>query len=382
MNKIFFYTPANIINNSFYTLIMVAFAFFGEAKISAEIALFISIIFLFTQIFSANMRNIIFTEFDKKLLSNVKIFRIIFLIPILIISNFVFFFITNIYSQIIICLSFLIAFSWINEMNILSEELNKKKIKTILFLAFNIIFTLLVLCFIFLKNKPLIVNVFYIQILFNFLIFYKTDDYSISKLKLFFGSRSFRNIQKYNYAFLSSSSMIVANFISRFTIFYSIDKTLAGIIFSAYAIGSFPGTIFNNTFGPTLIKNKIKLNRSVSYILTIILFILLISAIMFFFKTNDVMFNNDVLIFTTLISLIGSYLMVYSLYTRQLILNKNVIFHNLVFKYDIFLNFLLILLTFIICLVDINFIYFLFFFIFSMISLIVYKTMKFNIQNV
>ena len=107
-----------------------------------------------------------------------------------------------------------------------------------------------------------------------------------------------------------------------------------------------------------------------------------ISAIMFFFKTNDVMFNNDVLIFTTLISLIGSYLMVYSLYTRQLILNKNVIFHNLVFKYDIFLNFFLILLTFIICLVDINFIYFLFFFIFSMISLIVYKTMKFNIQNV
>ena len=94
------------------------------------------------------------------------------------------------------------------------------------------------------------------------------------------------------------------------------------------------------------------------------------------------MFNNDVLIFTTLISLIGSYLMVYSLYTRQSILNKNVIFHNLVFKYDIFLNFLLILLTFFICLVDINFIYFLFFFIFSMISLIVYKTMKFNIQNV
>ena len=45
MNKIFFYTPANILNNSFYTLIMVAFAFFGEAKISAEIALFISIIF-------------------------------------------------------------------------------------------------------------------------------------------------------------------------------------------------------------------------------------------------------------------------------------------------------------------------------------------------
>ncbi len=381
MNPLFFYTPANIINNSFFTYIMVLFAFFGEPELSAEIAVFISIIFLFTQLFSANMRNIIFTENNRDLLQKVKIFRIIFFLPIFIISNLIFILISNNYNHLIICLSILILLSWINEMNILDQELNKKIKKTIYYLSINIFLLILVTIFVITGNNEKIISLFYFQILFCIGIFFKIKDYKISNIKLFINSENIKKIQSYNFAFFSSFSMIVANFLSRVIIFGNIEKSLAGIIFAAFSIGSFPGTIFNNTFGPTLVKNKFKLNKFFILLLAFIFLILLFLILYLFYRFDDFTHELYILIFTSLISLVGSFSMVYSLYLRQSILNISTGYHDKVFKYDIILNILLVFLTIIICIINSNIFYFLFFFIFSLISLIVYKYMNKKISN-
>ena len=70
--KNFYYTFGNIYNNSFYTFLMILFAFLGQAEKSANIALAISITILFTQIFSGNMRNIIIASHDLFLLNKVR----------------------------------------------------------------------------------------------------------------------------------------------------------------------------------------------------------------------------------------------------------------------------------------------------------------------
>ena len=70
----FFFTIGNIYNNSFFTFLLVLFAFVNYVEISANIALAISITVLFTQIFR-NMENIIITSNNFNLLNKVKQFK-------------------------------------------------------------------------------------------------------------------------------------------------------------------------------------------------------------------------------------------------------------------------------------------------------------------
>ena len=60
-------------------------------------------------------------------------------------------------------------------------------------------------------------------------------------------------------AFLSSTTVIFSSFVWKLLLYLFYPKAISSIIFAAFSIGSFPGTIFKviNTF----IKNKIILNK-------------------------------------------------------------------------------------------------------------------------
>ena len=118
----FFFTIGNIYNNSFYTFLLVLFAFIGYVEISADIALAISITVLFTQIFSGNMRNIIIASNNFNLLNKVKQFRIFLSIVVFFISCLLFFIITNEINFFIFSLIMLIIVGWINELNLLEKN--------------------------------------------------------------------------------------------------------------------------------------------------------------------------------------------------------------------------------------------------------------------
>ena len=123
--KNFYFIFGNIYNNSFHTFLMIFFAFLGYAEKSASIAIAISCTLLLTQIFSGNMRSIIIASNDKALLYKVKKFRLFFSYIVVLISSLIFYLITKEINFLIISIIFSIIISWINEINIVEEELKK-----------------------------------------------------------------------------------------------------------------------------------------------------------------------------------------------------------------------------------------------------------------
>lgn len=367
----FYFIFGNIYNNSFHTFLMIFFAFMGYAEKSASIAIAISCTLLLTQIFSGNMRNIIIASHDMVLLNKVKKFRLIFSNIVILTSSLIFFVITKEINLFILAIIFSMIISWINEINIVEEELKKNTKKITIFLIINFIFSIAILYYIYIKVVEIIFLILIVQTILNIFLFFKKKDLFFEKKNFYLDH--FNQIKKYSYAFYSSFSMIFANFISRSLIFLSLDKKIAGILFAAFAIGSLPGTVFNNTFGPFLIKKKIIIPKFLKIILITIFFTLL-SLLYFIYKSNINFLNhNELLYFTSLISLIGSFFMVYSLYLRQFSLQNYFDNQKYIFSYDIFLNSILILLTIIIIILKIDILYYFLLLIFSIISLLVYK---------
>lgn len=371
--KILLYTSSNIFNNSFYTFLLVLFAFVGYLEKSANIAIAISITILLTQIFSGNMRNIIIASNNFELLRKVKYLRILLSILIIFLSSLFFFLISSNSEFFSYSLIVLIVIGWINEINILDEELNDNKIRVILYLCINFILTILIIYLLLINYVDQIHLIIIFQSIFNFFLFYKKKNFMFKDVS--FLRDQLYELKKFTYAFYSSFSMIFANFVSRSLIFLSVDKNLSGILFASYAIGSFPGTIFNNTFGPILIKKKISISNFLRFILVFIFLFLLITPFTYFNLDIETLTNKEKLYFCSILCMAGSFLMVYSLYLRQIGLQNFFEKQNKIFTFDIFLNLFLVLLTLIIIFINVNFIYFYLFFIFSVISILIYKVM-------
>ena len=85
--------------------------------------------------------------------------------------------------------------------------------------------------------------------------------------------------------------------------------------------------------------------------------------------------GNEILYFTSLISLLASFFMVYSLYIRQEALQIFFQNQNYIFSFDILLNLFLILLTILIVYINKSGLYYFLLLIFSIISMTIYKIM-------
>lgn len=135
--KNFYFIFGNIYNNSYPTFLIIFFAFLGYAEKSANLALAISCTILFTQIFSGNMRNIIVASSDTILLNKVRQFRFLISSIVILISVLVFFLISKEINLLVISTVVLIVINWINEINIVEQELENKKKKVIIFFLYK-----------------------------------------------------------------------------------------------------------------------------------------------------------------------------------------------------------------------------------------------------
>ena len=57
-------------------------------------------------------------------------------------------------------------------------------------------------------------------------------------------------------------------------IYFIFNKSLAGIFFACFSVGSFPGTLFNSVIGPTFIKKKMKIPNFLKIIIFYIFLII------------------------------------------------------------------------------------------------------------
>ena len=325
-------------NLMFPSLLVVMFVIMGKFSIAGELGLVASFWITLTQIFSSNMRSIIISEqkLDYAVLTIYYRFTfslIAFLIFFIASNNFIFFENTN----LIYLVSLLILFQWINEMNLVQFEVKNKNPKFGFIILINILTTILATLLIYLSELKLLSYLLFVYILYilieSLINFLKFDTIKKNFISLIFKL----NIQ--TIAFVSSFSIIISSFAWKIMIYFIFNKSLAGIFFACFSIGSFPGTLFNSVIGPAFIKNKMQipnLLKKIFFITFLLLVIILTYSInsLNAFKSVDFL-SSEFIYFTTTISLIGSYFMCYAMYLRHKQIQISYKERSVLFKTDI-----------------------------------------------
>ena len=284
------------------------------------------------------MRGIITSENNFKLAKGTLSYRFIF--SLVSIFLFLFLFLNNsnyIEYNLTLAISCLILAQWIFEMNIVKYELTNKYRLFYVFLFINILFIASVIFFLITQNTQGIVVLISAYVLIILSMCAKDlYSYFIDKNKYFLESLRY-NLQ--SVAFVSSFSIISSSFIWRIIIYNLFEKSIAGIFFACFSIGSFPGTLFNSVIGPTFVKRKININKNLinfaKFIFFIILFVFIYSTFKFLNDNSISYISFEFISLITSISLLGSYFMCYAMYLRHRNIQENLFERQSLFKTDI-----------------------------------------------
>lgn len=333
-------TSNNILNLLFPTIFFFILIFTGRNVLSSEIAINTSLLVLLTKSLTANQRSVVISSGNLRTLDNFISFRIAMLVPILILGTVVnFYFLSG--NKINTIFIFIICAQWINEVSLVKNELSSEKLWSKIFLIININFfiTIFFICFYFYDYIFFILVAYLFHIIIFSVIFLKKN----YLLKYFLIKNSFFYFFQYikTSFFLSGFSLNFANLIWRISIVYLVGKANASIFFAIFSIGSFPGTVFNSSFGATMLKKKINNFYLIIFFLIYIFFLL---VFLFFLSKNLINFAAqnifDAKFLTYIISstLIGSLIILFSLYNRQSFINEQPIVLNTIYKKDIILS--------------------------------------------
>ncbi len=350
---------------------------------AAKFSIISSILIVIIKILSVNLRNILIAKKNKFSLEKFIFFRILFSIIIFFSSVLFFEFFNFSTNALYYYLILVILVNWCNEVTLVKCELNKDFILSNLLFYSNSFVLLLILCislfggFVYIKHFLavfLLLNLVFLVIGINYrnhdtLNFFRKDTLNILNLSL------------NSLSFLSSFFLNLANLIWRISIIYLIGDKLASIIIVFFALGSFPGSIFVSSFGPSMVKKNIKPN--ILFKVFLIYFILLSLIAIYIaknFETNiELLFSTNFIFLIYIFSFIGSLIMLLALHEREKYISKNPSFNNEVFKKDIVIAILISTLPFL--LFNIGGIFFLSstYMMGSIISLLIYKKWKIKI---
>ena len=322
------------------TFILIISSFFGNYELTAELGILIGINIVFTQIFSSNARSLIISQKSNISLQSFILFRILISIFILVLNLIIINYYEFIYTFLLFQLSILIILQWLNELILTDFEINNKDNEIYSYLFLKIIFLIIIIAnFIFFQHLFHILIFFNLLLLVFFLNYYfkikKKMPYRSGIMKLFLNSIS-------SLSFYSSFSISFANLLWRIFIIMFCGKILAGIYFAGFAIGSLPGTFFNNSFGPSMIKNDLKFKK-IKNLLNYLFIILMICSFIYMIKIyKNIFINNfDTQMTCAFLSILGSFFMVKGLYFRQYLIQKTK-YQSQVFKTDVFYSTLIL----------------------------------------
>jgi hypothetical protein len=370
MNKSLILIIAYANNFMFFSGLIIIMTAFGYASLAAEIALVYSIVSIFNQIFSYNVKNIILIDHNKEFAFKVLNFRIILGILILLFFFFILkFFQLNFYSnKIILSIVIIIIQQTIIEIILFLNELKKN------FKIFNYYnsFYILNIFFIFINlfffNNRYFQQIFYFIIFINFLfLFFFIDVKKILKNKIL----NFFNSDLKLFELSSSFSIILSIFFWRVFIYVNYEKEISGILFSSFALGSFSGTLFSNVIGPSIIKKKKEINLfSKIYFIIIVFF----SVSLLFLLYKNIFFKNLTyyqyfFLEAALYSILGSAIMLFAVKYRLYFFEYRK-YRKYMYKLDIFNGLITSFVPFILSTLDKTFIIYSYLFS-SLITLII-----------
>ena len=332
------YQILNLIN--FFSPIYIAFIFFLIKKIEtvSDIFIVVSFITIFTQGFSANMRNIylgsrIFLEFKIIFLLRILIGVFAFLLT-LYISNYYFLSINSNYRAID-SIAFLAVINWIFELVI--AKLEKEKIFNIYY-CFNVFLFIILLPFtVYFENSfylPILIMIYTITNIYIFRKLFFEVLIELNKLKIKIFKKIFFHI-----GIISTLLRALVNFSWKFFIVMFVGKEQATFLCIGFTVGSFYGTLFDISYGAKFLKelkNK-KLFMNILFIFYVFLILIFLFILKNYFYFNYIEINK--LVFPICFSVIGAFIMINALMIRQYYYELTN-FRLSCYKADIFIQFL------------------------------------------
>ena len=323
---------------NFFSNIYVIFLLFifGYLEIASEGFVVLSLITIFTQGFSENIRNIYLGSSGVLNLKKIILFRIyIGTIGGFITGLVSYIFIGKSYILFHVSLIFFTVINWILELAIARYE----KIKSInIYYIVNLPFFFITSLFLIFFKEILFLSIFlFCNTLLNILIFRKF------LTNIFNQNLIFKNLN-INLGIISTLLKTAVNFSWRYFVIIFCGRSEASFLFMGFTLGSFFGTVFDVSYGASFLKKinnkKLLINTFfIIYILIVFFFLYLIKA---FSNFDNEQFN--ILLTATIFSIFGGYLTTLALSRRQLFFEE-IKFRKMCYKVDICIylfNFLII----------------------------------------
>ncbi len=352
---------------NFFTPIAIFFIFYlnDYKDLSVQYAIILSVTSFFTQIFSANARNLVLVDNNNKEVLNIILFRLFISLIIVLIGYLIFNQFYKINNFILISSFLLVCFTWIKEIAIASSENNKTKKFEFFVQIFYILSTsLCLLLFYYYKN-------------YNFLLFLPYFVGTELLLRIIFEAKknsnvfkNFNNLLKpvknfiFNLAFWSGFFLTLLNIFIRILVESNFTTEEAADYFFCFSLATFPGTIITSILGVSYLGKEKQFPLYFKFLTWIYMLILILS---FNLKFQYFEFDTRYAFFSIALSgIIG----IYSQSIRQLnIINYSKRFFT--FRRDILFFFLsIILLLIFVIFFKSNFIFFIL--MSNLLSLIIY----------
>ena len=328
-----FITLLNFFSNFYICFLLFIF---GNLEIASESFVVLSLIAVFTQGFSGNIRNIYLgTERTLSIKKNIQLRILIGLIGTFLASSITYIFIGNLHILFHISLIFLTVTNWILELVIARfEKTNSFKIYYLVNLMFFFIVSSILTLFNYILSLSILI---FLLSFLNILIFKK---YILNV----FNERFVLKKIVFSFEIFSTLFKTLTNFSWRYFMISILGKTEASFLFVGFSFGSFFGTLFDVSYGAFFLKKIRKKNIFINFFFTIYIIIFLL--FIYFIKTLAFFKNEqfNILLLTAFFSICGGYLMVLSLKQRQLLFEK-IKFRDVCYKADIciyFFNFFII----------------------------------------
>jgi len=321
-----FFSISNFFLNIFSVFI---FLFFGYHDIAAQGFVAISVSNIFTYGFSGNIRNIYLGSKNIFSLKKVILFRLLIsLIALLSSSIVIYFFISKANFAILFCIVFLTVTSFIFELLIartekidLPNKYHAVNIVVFFIIAFFLIYSDLLKIFTILVFTHIFLNFIFFRAFFKNLF--------VQEIKIILNIRKNINLGIYS-TFLKTFS----NLVWRYSAFILLGNSTSAILFMAFSLGSFFGTLFDISYGALFLK---RLKKSINLFLNTMFFLyfVLVSFLILIFKNFSSLSASEFKFFytATFISLLGSYIIMYALKLRQNLFEIKEM-QNICFKYD------------------------------------------------
>jgi hypothetical protein len=322
-----FFQFTTILN--FFSSIYIFFLLFilGYLEIVSEGFVVISLISIFTQGFSSNIRNIY-------LGSNVLNIKKIVLFRIL--TGVIGFILTSLLTYVYVGKSnilfhssiiFLTITNWIIELFIARYE--KKGLFNTYLIINPLFFLFITPILFFLQNIYFLSLMLYCISLINILIC-KTF------LKNIFNQSITIKIFSFNLGLFSTLFKTIVNFFWRYFSIILIGKPDASILFIGFALGSFFATLFDISYGARYLK-KIK-NKYLFINIIFIIYIILVFLFIYYMRSFSFIegWQFNLLVNTSAFSICGGYFAVFMLRQRQFFFEKKG-FQKICYKADIFI---------------------------------------------